>query len=92
MASFLTNHAGFICFGVFNQIFWVNLIFLKDDKNGRIQPGIHAAVIWWRRAGVAPLSFNRTSNQDSGKKHDDVFGIKRAAFMGSNGIFCKVTS
>lgn len=91
-ASFLTNHAGFIRFGVFNHIFWVNLIFLKDDKDGRIQPGIHTAVIERRRAGVAPLSFGHFSNQDSGKKHNDVLGIRLAAFMGSNGIFCKVIS
>lgn len=85
-----TNHAGFVWFSIFNQIFWVNLIFLEDDKNRGIEPRIHTAVIRSRRAAVTHTSFNIISNQDSGYKHYDVFGITLAISVCADGIFCEV--
>lgn len=86
-SSFLTDHAGFVYFGIFNHIRWVNLIFLKDDENRGIKPCIHAAVIPWRRAHVTHLPFNKIANQDSGYEHNDVFGIGLAMFVKVDGIF-----
>ena len=90
--SCLTDHAGFVCFGIFDQIFWVNLIFLKDDKNGGIQPCVHTAVESQRRAREIRMSFNKISDEDSDYEHGHVFGIIRAIFMRTDGIFCEVNS
>lgn len=67
---------------IFNYIRGVNLMLLKDDKNGRFQKTVHTAVVKAlhlvtsrRRTEVRRISGNVISNQNASYNHGLGAGI-----------------